>query len=67
MILQMTNSATCALETQQQLQMQLQQIQQGAMSLLQAQVTNQGYSLFHFRGGPAPFGYQGWGHGRGRG
>jgi type II secretory pathway pseudopilin PulG len=40
---QMTNSATRASETQQQLQTQLQQMQH-AMGLLQSQVTTQGYN-----------------------
>ena len=63
-IQQMTNSATRASETQQELQTQLQQMQQ-AMGLLQAQVTNQSYQTFH-TGGRAPY-YQNHNQGRGRG
>jgi hypothetical protein len=74
-ILQMTDSAARASETQQQLQTQIQQMQQ-AMSLLQTQLSNQGYNPssgqgynqgYNPRGGQSSFGYQGRGRGRGRG
>jgi hypothetical protein len=66
MLMQMSNSATQASETQQQLQTQLQQMQH-AMSLLQAQVTNQGSNQNLFGGQNPPSNYQGRGRGRSRG
>jgi hypothetical protein len=70
LLIQMANSATRSSETQQQLMAQLQQMQQ-AMTLLQAQVSNQQstppFTPPHYgNGGRGPFGFQGRG-GRGRG